>query len=403
MNNIKKIADYFRAGEKKECINVGVEIEHFIIGKDGNSMGYEQVVEILEKLKEERDVLYMEDGNLLGFYNSDYSITLEPASQMEISIAPKESISEIENVYRNFREKADKILEKEGFHFVNSGYHPYKRAEELELIPKRRYEYMNQYFKNTGKLGKNMMRATASTQVSIDYENEKDCVEKYRLACVLSPVLALMNANSPVFEGKKAETEMVRTAVWMDTDRARCGIFPGTFSEDFGYKKYAEYLYGNPPILVMDEERNAVCTGNKTLSEIYEGREMTRKEVEHAISMFFPDVRLKNYIEIRMADSMETEDVMAYTAMIKAIFYQKEIREELVAYFGQVTEEQIEQAKYSLTRNGYGGEVYGKPITEVVKKLTELFKELGNDEIKHYIDYERIFEKMMLQGGKNGR
>ena len=151
-SNIKRITDYFREGEKAKCTATGVEIEHFIIGKDGNSMAYEKVVKVMEKLIGEKDILFKEDGHLLGFYNDEYSITLEPASQMEISIAPKEHIAEIKEIYENFREKADKILEEEGFRFVNTGYHPYKRAEELELIPKKRYEYMNNYFEKTGKL-----------------------------------------------------------------------------------------------------------------------------------------------------------------------------------------------------------------------------------------------------------
>lgn len=390
-SNIKRITDYFREGEKAKCTATGVEIEHFIIGKDGNSMAYEKVVKVMEKLIGEKDILFKEDGHLLGFYNDEYSITLEPASQMEISIAPKEHIAEIKEIYENFREKADKILEEEGFRFVNTGYHPYKRAEELELIPKKRYEYMNNYFEKTGKLGKNMMRATASVQVSIDYESEQDFVEKYRLACILSPILYFITSNSPVFEGKKAKNEMVRALVWMNTDKVRCGIFPGTFAEDFGYDKYAKYLYENPPILIKDEKGNAVFTGNKKLSEIYNGKEMTKNEIEYAISMFFPDVRLKNYIEIRMADSMESEDVLAYTALIKSIFYQKEIRKILLDFFGEITEEKIEQAKNSLIEKGNEGEIYGRTLKESVTKIKALLEEYADEEAGSYIKCGKLF------------
>ena len=36
--------------------------------------------------------------------------------------------------------------------------------------------------------------------------------------------------------------------------------------------------------------------------------------------MFFPDVRLKKYIEIRPADSMPIKYVLAYATLIKGIF-----------------------------------------------------------------------------------
>lgn len=392
-SNIEKIADYFRAGEKQKCVATGVEIEHFVVDGEGNSMSYEAIVAVMEKIKNKTDNTYFEDGHLLGLFNKDYSITLEPASQLEISIAPKTTIEEVEAVYKSFRKKADRLLEKEGFRLLNVGYHPYKKAEELTLIPKKRYEYMNRYFAQTGKLGKNMMRATASTQVSIDYENEKDFVKKYRLACILSPVFSLITDNSPVFEGKKADTNMVRTFVWMDTDKARCGIFPGTFLEDFGYRKYAEYLYENPPILVMDETGSVVYTEKKTLREIYAGKEMTEKEIEHALSMFFPDVRLKNYVEIRMADSMELPLVLAYTTLIKNIFYEKTIRETLLAYLGDISEEDILQAKRELIKKGHDGEIYGKPVNCIIDKMAELITEYGNEEAKKYISCTGLLKR----------
>lgn len=382
--NVEKMAAYFKAGEKDKCVKTGVEIEHFVIGEGGNSMCYEDMAHFLEALMEENDRAYLVDGHLLGFFCTDYSISLEPAAQLEISIAPKETVGEIQAVYEAFRKKADVLLEKSGFRLINTGYHPYKKAEELSLIPKKRYEYMNRYFETSGKLGKNMMRATASTQVSIDYENEADFVEKYRLACILSPVLALLTDNSPVFEGKQAGMHMVRTAVWMDTDKARCGIFPGTFSEDFGYRKYAEYLYNNPPILIMDENGVATATGKQTLREIYADKEMTTEEIEHAISMFFPDVRLKNYIEIRMADSMELPCVLEYTVWIKTLFYHAQAREELRIFLGKADEEMIEQAKLELIEKGFAGKVYGKKVSEIVKKLAELVDCYGGAQAKRY-------------------
>lgn len=81
------------------------------------------------------------------------------------------------------------------------GYQPYAKAAELPLIPKRRYEYMDAYFKHTETMGIRMMRGSASTQVSIDYLNEQDFVKKFQLAQMLSPVLALLTENTAVIDG----------------------------------------------------------------------------------------------------------------------------------------------------------------------------------------------------------
>lgn len=395
--NIENMVTYFKAGEKKTgCVNAGVEIEHFVLDRNGRSAAYEVAAEILREIKEERDVLFYEDGNIFGLYNEDYSLSLEPASQLEISIAPKEKLSDIERIYNEFRKKAEAFLNRRGLVLVNTGYHPNQRAADLQLIPKKRYEYMNNYFASSGTLGKNMMRATASVQVSVDYASEKDFVEKYRLACILSPILSLITDNSPIFECQKAEHAMVRTRVWMDTDAKRCGIFPGTFAEGFGYRSYAEYLYANPPILVMDQEGHAIFTGDKTASRIYEQQEMTEAQTEHLVSMFFPDVRLKKYVEIRMADSMELPYALAYAALIKTIFYSENVRKELLSYFGKVSNEEIRAAKISLIRFGYKGEAYRKEAAQIVLKLAE-------EAEKNMAEEERRYAACLLEKMRKGK
>ena len=398
--NLQKIINYFKTGEKCDgCMKAGVEIEHFVLDDTGKSMHYEELVRMMEKMRTQSDTPYYEEGHLLGFYNDDYSVTLEPAAQLEISIAPKRTIEEIEKIYLDFREKTEDFLKERGFHLVNRGYHPFQKAESLELIPKKRYEYMNQYFEKTGTMGKNMMRATASVQVSLDYKDEADFVEKYRLACILSPIFALITDNSPVFEGKKAEKRMVRTIIWNHTDPVRCGIFPKTFEKDFGYRAYAEYLYENPPILVMDGDGHAIFTEDKRADEIYHDREMTEKEVEHLISMYFPDVRLKNYIELRAGDSMELPFALAYASLVKTIFYTDEIRQELCSFFGNVTKEDIEAAKLSLIDHGSQGMAYGRTAAEIIGKLILEVKKYPTEENRHYIGclLDRMGEYAMQQ------
>lgn len=47
---------------------------------------------------------------------------------------------------------------------------------------------------------------------------------------------------------------------------------------------------------------------------------MTEEEIEHMLSMVFPDVRLKNYIEIRMADSLPKEEPLHILALTVIFF-----------------------------------------------------------------------------------
>ena len=88
-------------------------------------------------------------------------------------------------------------------------------AADAPLIPKKRYEFMDRYFKSSGRYGINMMRGTASTQVSIDFVNEWDFVRKYRFAYLIMPAIKLICDNLYLVElasGDDLPTKLSATA-----------------------------------------------------------------------------------------------------------------------------------------------------------------------------------------------
>lgn len=383
--NIDAITEYFRAG-CKSCKErrVGVEIEHFVINEQGEPITYEGLDRLMQELVCRSDRVVEEDGHFLGYYNEEFSITLEPAAQLEISVMPQQRLADIERILRDFYRKYGDALAESGYHMVHAGYHPTRRASQLSLIPKKRYEYMNAYFAHSGSRGYQMMRATASTQVSVDYLDEADFIKKYRLACTLVPVFSLITENSPIYEGKKSERFLTRSYVWKDVDSVRCMVPDCTFREDFGFRAYAEELYHKPPILVKEGSLTRY-TGESTIAEWYRDRELTTAEIEHLISMFFPDVRLKHYLEIRPADSLPLEFSLAYAALAQGIFYQEKTLNVLADAFRIEDKRQIEEAKDNLMEKGFGGTVYGRPAAEVVDFLFQSVLDYAGEEEKQVI------------------
>ncbi|MFR1638872.1 MAG: glutamate-cysteine ligase family protein [Eggerthellaceae bacterium] len=134
------------------------------------------------------------------------------------------------------------MLEPAGEKALAIGYHPSATARSLELIPKRRYQFMDLYLGERDIYGPCMMRGSASTQVSIDYTSTADCLRKLRLAFALVPVLSLICDNAPVFEGAKRERKLVRTAIWQHVDEDRCGLVPDVLDPDFDLRRYAAYI-----------------------------------------------------------------------------------------------------------------------------------------------------------------
>lgn len=397
--NTEKIAEYIRSGSKPSE-NIGIELEHFITDENNKSVSYygeRGVGAILERLAQFFDEKIYSEGRLIALSNGSYHLTLEPAAQLEISIEPCGYIDEIDKIYRRFLDITEPVLKEYGYRLVTAGYQLADKADELDLIPKKRYEYMDRYFQNTGTRGRNMMRGTASAQVSIDYTDEADCIKKFRLANALAPLFAFITDNAGVFEGMPYKGRMVRTAIWADVDNVRCGIVPGGTSKNFSLKKYAEYIL-NAPAILIEENGETVYTGSKKLRDIYSERYMTNAEIDHALSMFFPDVRLKHYIEIRPADSMPIEYVLSYAALVKGIFISMN---SVCRYFNidSIADDDVAAAKEELMAHGFGACVYGKRASDILEML---FKTAGislSERDGKYLNKMRklIFEKTTLK------
>lgn len=373
--NLEILEQHFRDGCKLNCVQkLGMEIEHIIVHRKTQEAVtyYEEhgIAWLLHQLKAFYPHHHYENENLLGLYNLDYSISLEPAAQLEISIMPKESIRVIMKIYKSFLQVIEPILEEEDYELLTIGYQPKSKVDDLPLIPKKRYEYMDEYFKSSGTRGRNMMRGTAATQISIDYCCEKDFIRKYRTAYLVMPALKLLSDNTPFFEGKDYPGRLARTEIWNNVDPKRCGILEGLFDEDFSFHTYAEYLWKLPLIFIPTQE-GSKYTREQRVCDIWGDRLIEPEDVDHILSMTFLDVRVKHYVEIRGADSIPMEYMMSYLALIKGIFFEKEVSEMLLRRY-PVTAEDIRKAEDSLQRDGYQGEIYGKPAVKFIEELLNL-------------------------------
>lgn len=353
---------YFENGSKRNCIEkLGVELEHLIVkAETKESVTYQEekgIEYILEQMSVHFPWRYEPEGHLIGIYNEDYSISLEPAGQLEISINPRENISLIYRIYRMFLEQIHPILRECGYEMLTLGYLPRSKVRDMPLIPKKRYEFMDRYFMETGTCGINMMRGTAATQVSIDYCSEQDFVQKIRAAYMLMPLLKLLTDNTPIMEGESCEGYMARSYIWDNVDPARTGIPKGLFDDDFGFAKYADFLLDMPPVFVENQD-TPMYTGHKSTAEVWGDERLTRPDIEHILSMNFQDVRLKHYLEIRYADSMPIKCVLAYAALLKGIFYNEELMREINEKFS-ASEAEIRKAQESLMKHGFDGKAYG--------------------------------------------
>lgn len=390
-SNIEAIVAYFASGitpaaasMQENSGRVGIELEHIIVHEDSSPVTYSEpfgVQWILQQLQSQFPQTTCDtEGDLLGVARKGETVTLEPAAQLELSAGPFESLDQAYECFQSFERTLSAIIEPANEKTVLLGYHPKSRATDMELIPKQRYRFMNEYLSKKGPFGIRMMRGSASTQVSIDYSSIPDCLRKLRLAFALAPIFSLICDNSPIFEGAPRTHELVRTEIWQHCDPDRCGLVPNVMEPDFSLEQYAAYLLDTPAILVPDEESQWRCT-QRTFGELYAQRTMTQAEIEHALSMFFTDVRLKTYLEIRPADALPIPYAIAYAALVKGLFYSPKNLDALDNLFIKVRNENIEEAKTNLMALGYRATVYERPVADLVDEIMSLGREgLGESE-----------------------
>ncbi len=396
---VEELVKYIKSGEK-DCKNtrIGIELEHFVIDNETlrtvSYYGENGVASVLKDLEEKGWKGSYEGQYILGVSKGDKVISLEPGSQLELSINAKDKISELEEEYLDFLGEIIPVLNARGYSLIATAYHSETKIEEIKLLPKKRYDYMFDYFKTRGKNAHNMMKGTASLQMSIDYSSEEDYRKKFRVANALAPVLHALFDNGYYFEGKPWGKYNLRTQIWNNCDSHRCGTVEGALDDDFGYGRYAEYILNRPAILLI-KNGETIFTGGQKIKEFFDPENYDLGEVDHLLTMFFPDARTKKYIEIRMIDAIPYPLNFAAISLLKGLFYNQESLDSLYDYIKDISLDDVAKAKESIIENGLRGTLKGQNMVDFGKYLVGLAKKgLSQDEI-HYIE---PLEEMLAKG-----
>ena len=419
MGFLQEISDYIRAGESDDK-NLGLEIEHFIVNDEGVQIGFHEISELIDKVGRElgAEIIYI-DHFPVGYYTGEYSTSLEPSCQFEISINPYSDLETIESIYKEFRSIWDPIFAERGYHFETKGNLPLVEKQvitpdDIPLSPKRRYKYMDEYFKESGRYGKYMMRASASAQVSIDYKSEEDMIRKLTILQKISPIFMIIMENKSEEDSTlpgEDKMHLFRTQEWDDLDPSRTGFVPHSFDSDFGYDKMADVISDTPLILLTDEGET-IDVGHQTARELIDsqvlywdeiGEERRKKLIEHFMSMGFFHFRVKKYIEIRVADSVPILKALGYVALIKGLIYSEENLKKLEEALASVEDiDSIQKAVEAIETDGFDAKIYdGKTAGEWADYLIDIAGNSLGDSDKEYLKGVRAFWSDSEQKNKN--
>lgn len=378
-DKVEKIVAFIKSGEKDEQdFKVGFEVEHFVVDKNSlETVRYEGENGIRESLEELKGLCYegiYEGEYIMGLHKDGASISIEPASQFEISLDSQNSIDKLFETYKKTMAEIIPVFDKKGQLLVEVGYQVKDKIADIPRIPKERYKFMYEYFeKYAGPMAHNMMKGSASLQVAIDYSDEDDFRKKYFLANALSPFFYSIFDNAYIFEGEVYENHNIRQSIWENCDKDRTGIYPFSFDNDLSYEKYAKKILATPAIFIKKDGKD-IATNEKTFEEIFD-QDLSDEMVFHALSIVFPDVRVKKYIEIRMPDNMPFPYNFAAVSLIKNIFYDKEVLDYAYNLLAGFTYQKAQDLKKITVLRGIQAMYEDKKIYEWMLEIIGQIKE----------------------------
>ena len=329
-SNTELTIDELVKGFSNGCKNtqtIGVESEKLLVYKGSNkAVKYEDVVKVLNSFDGTKWQKIYDGENLMGLKSDFGVISLEPGSQVELSLLPFDNLDKIAVKLLSFYSELRLAAEKIDAMVLNSGIQPVSTFDDIQIIPKKRYEYMTKYLPTKNLTPFVMMRETAGIQSNFDYKSEQDAIRKLSLAMKMSPIVSSIYANSPVRNSKLTGYKSFRANSWLNVDEDRCGYISKKLFDkhlDFTFKDYVEILLDVPMIFI---QRGNTCFGtNQTFREFmqegHNGLTAEMSDWQNHISLYFPDVRLKTYVEVRNHDAQNEQMTLSVPAFWKGIMY----------------------------------------------------------------------------------
>ena len=339
IENKSNLIEYLEAGCKlKKDWRVGTEHEKFGYHLlDYSPLDYEGpsgVRALLDRLTRFGWSPIFEGDNPIALSKPDGSyITLEPAGQIELSGAPLENIHQTCDEVSSHLQQLKAIARELDIGFIGLGYHPKLTAKDMPWMPKGRYRIMQKYMPQKGQLGLEMMQSTCTVQVNLDFSSEAEMVKMFRISLALQPLATALWANSPFKQGKPSGFLSYRSHIWTDTDPDRSGMLPFVFEEGFGFERYVDYLLDVPMYFVLRNGEYIDVSG-QSFRDFLEGKlpglpnekPLLQDWVNH-ISTAFPEVRLKQFLEMRGTDGGPWNRLCALPAFWIGLLYDETARD----------------------------------------------------------------------------
>ncbi len=305
------------------------------------------------------------------------TISLEPGGQLELSGAAVENVHQTDAEIAAHLAEVKTVGDELGIGMLALGFTPDWKREDIHWMPKGRYKIMRSYMPKVGTMGIDMMTRTCTVQVNLDYASEADMVKKLRVSLALQPIATALWANSPFTEGKPNGHLSLRGKIWHNTDAARTGMLPFAFEEGMGFERYVDYLLDVPMYFVYRD--GYIDASGQSFRDYMNGKlpalpgqiPTVADWIDH-MSTAFPEARVKNYIELRGADSGPQDKLVALPAFWVGLLYDQASLDAAWDLVKDWTAEERARLRADVPVQGFKAQIRDRSVQDIAKALLEL-------------------------------
>jgi glutamate--cysteine ligase len=295
-------------------------------------------------------------------------ISFEPGGQIEISSAPHATASGAVRATQALVSAIREAMQPAGIELITCGVDPRNGIEAVPLqLHRDRYARMTRFFDAIGPSGVRMMRQTAAVQINV--ERGRAPAARWGLLNSLAPYIVALFANSRQYAGERTEYASYRAHLWRTLDPSRTGLPWEATDPATRYLAFA-----------LDAKAMRSSDGTRpwlTFREWMRAEAVSDDDWQFHLSTLFPEVRPKEFFEIRSADAIDSDSLAAPVVFVTGIVHDDESAAGASQLMPPPSEELLERAG----RLGLDDpEIHG-----VVSRLSELAlsgaKRLGREYI----------------------
>lgn len=318
-----------------------------------------------------------DDYNIIGLKKGEDVISLEPGAQFELSIKPEKNIADIKAKIDSLNKKLNPILRKYEINLLEYGVSPVSTYKKINLIPKKRYHIMAEYL--WGILSDVMMRETAGIQACVDFSSEEDAIRKFRMANIISPFMTAMFANSPIRGGVDTGYKTFRGLSWLNTDNERCHFMSKKLFDKksgYGFEDYIDEVLNTPMIFIVRNEKPVEILGKINFKQFmergFEGHSATLEDFKLHANLYFPEVRLRNFIEIRNHDCANHGMQYSILAIYKGILYNHRALEDVEDLLKKFSYNDLMEFRYNVPKSALNAKVMKYQSKDIARDILNI-------------------------------